>query len=111
MVFRNICVLVLWTKVASALEGLSCKHEWVNLAWPWLVTVEGKLLERNTTGERRKTNRPHYSKQKLFLFLVEIGTTVFLHLSSLTICQYGIEAYFLVVRRYIYMKSILGNVH
>ena len=23
MVFKNLCVLVLWTKVASALEGLS----------------------------------------------------------------------------------------
>ena len=25
MVFKNLCVLVLWTKVASALEGLTCK--------------------------------------------------------------------------------------
>ena len=24
MVFKNCCVLVLWTKVASALEGLNC---------------------------------------------------------------------------------------
>ena len=24
MVFKNICVLVLWTKEASALEGLTC---------------------------------------------------------------------------------------
>ena len=24
MVFKNLCVLVLWTKVPSALEGLSC---------------------------------------------------------------------------------------
>ena len=27
MVFRNICVLVLWTKVASALEGLNNSEE------------------------------------------------------------------------------------
>ena len=26
MVFKNLCILVLWTKVASALVGLSMKH-------------------------------------------------------------------------------------
>ena len=27
MIFKNLCIVVLWTKVASALEGLKCCSE------------------------------------------------------------------------------------
>ena len=27
MIFRNLCILVLWTKVALALEGLKCNKK------------------------------------------------------------------------------------
>ena len=36
MFFKNPCILVLWTKVASALEGLTCTHlefSWKRIIW------------------------------------------------------------------------------
>ena len=51
MVFKNLCILVLWTKVALALEGLRVvlasstnkifffkgKHSWENIGWRMLI--------------------------------------------------------------------------
>ena len=38
MIFKSLYVDVLWTKVASALEGL--KHEWVKLILPMIVGTD-----------------------------------------------------------------------
>ena len=42
MVFKNICVLVLWMKVASALEGLNIK--WLKGSMNWLIANTRYLL-------------------------------------------------------------------
>ena len=40
MIFKNLCVLVLWTNVSSVLKGL--KHEWVNPFMPKVILEYAK---------------------------------------------------------------------
>ena len=35
MVFKNLCVFVVWKKVASALEGLTCEGEDIYIFYPF----------------------------------------------------------------------------
>ena len=43
MVFKNVCNLVLWTKVASALEGLKYSLKVLLIIYPTLVMLKFNL--------------------------------------------------------------------
>ena len=43
MVFSNLCVFVIWTKVALALEGLSCRGTTLSLSLISFNTVKHSL--------------------------------------------------------------------
>ena len=55
MVFKNLCILVLWTKVASALEGLSIiPVRWIKKPDTNLM-LKRPLLARFVTKEMKRT--------------------------------------------------------
>ena len=65
MVFKNLCALVLWTKEASAMEGLNglMQTDVAGLPLPdicWLACIVVRLLKENSTMNKTEAQLVSY---------------------------------------------------
>ena len=72
MVFENICVLVLWMKVASALEGLNQSIQGIQ--------NQCKAIQNNSNLQQEMFMFSYY-KKLIYVNVYEMGNFVYCHFS------------------------------